>query len=171
MSGNNEIPGPLSAQLPETAPSAPAPPGAHAPLKPPPQGSPMGVLSGPRTQPHPRDVRSWYVPLPSLPGDDAGPGEGPAHFVHDGDLFTRITPGFILESLPRERTLALANSPVFPESAADPPRGVTLEQSRTLARRMLASLTAEDLRRVARRLRLPEDGGFVDLYRRLSLLC
>ncbi len=128
----------------------------------------MSVLTGPTTQPSPRDVRSWYVPLP---GQAGLPEDPPAPFVPDSDLFARITPGFILESLPRERAVTLANSPVFPQTPAEAPREFTVEHSRALARRMLASLTADELRLIARRLRLPDDGGFVDVYRRLSLLC
>ena len=174
-----------------SAGGASAPAGAATPAGSPgaAPGRSAGSPLGPGTQPT-QAVRSWYTPTtahdPHAPPHDphapaephsgstraGGPGVPPELlFVPDTELFTRITPGFILETIPREQAVMLSTSRLFPQSAEHAPEEFTEDMSRALARRMLAALPAEDLRAVCRRLHLPSEGEFMDLYRRLSLLC
>jgi hypothetical protein len=170
-----------------SAGGAPAPAGAATPAGSPgaAPGRSAGSPSGPGTQPT-QAVRSWYTPttahVPPPPHDPHAPAEphsgstragtpGVPPQPPDTELFTRITPGFILESIPREQAVMLSTSRLFPQSAEHAPEEFTVDMSRALARRMLAALPADDLRAVCRRLHLPSEGEFKDLYRRLSLLC
>jgi hypothetical protein len=146
-----------------TPPSPPTPqPPASAP------SPPLGLLTGASASPDPRDVRDWYPPYPLHPPDTP-----PVPFAPepDGDLHAPLTPGFILGTLSAARAVELSLSPLFPQTAGDAPRQFTREDSRALARGMLAALTLDELRALARRASLPDDGALVDLLRRLSLLC
>ena len=172
-------PDPSAAPAP-TPPAPPAPPPedpppsdpdapVHEALTSPPQSPPMGVLTGPSARPDPRDVRDWYPSsTPPLNHDAYNPL---VPYEPGADLPPTITPGFILGTLTAERAVEISLSPLFPQTPDEAPRVFTRADSRALARRMLAALTIDELRALARRVAMPEDGAFVDLLRRLSLLC
>jgi hypothetical protein len=84
-----------------------------------------------------------------------GPGWGP-----------RLTPGVVLEVLEADRARELA------EIGAALLREPADEQDRACrTRTLLQLLDTDELRAVAARVRVPTDGGFLELYHRLAPLC
>jgi hypothetical protein len=95
-------------------------------------------------------------------------GDNPAPLAGDPNEEPRVTPGLIVSVLSNERLAEVARRLDMPVP------GLAARESHMhdhMTRRLLAQLTAEELRRVAALAGVPADGQFVDLYRRLARLC
>ena len=78
----------------------------------------------------------------------------------------KVTPGLIVMSLSTARLAEIALQLGVPVPVLYSPA-----DAGSACRKLLAILKDSELRKLARELGVAEDGEFVDLYRRLSLLC
>ena len=79
----------------------------------------------------------------------------------------KITPGLILSGLSQARLQELsAQLNMSLVMAVDEAHSAS-----AMAVRLLTMLTDEELRKVCQQVDVPDHGRFMDLYRRLSLLC
>ncbi|HYE61725.1 MAG TPA: hypothetical protein VD997_06990 [Phycisphaerales bacterium] len=114
------------------------------------------------------DLAQGHAPRtsePAPPADDTALGD---------DLFTTLTPGFIISTLRPARAREVADQ--FREALhqlSDEPRTLARSSNDSTAatRALLRLLTDEELRRIALKVGLPTDGHYLSLYHRLALLC